>query len=99
MSEEAGSTREPSTRRFGGDSGGCGFRSPGVGWGFGGDLFLFRFFPARDLFLGGLLEVVLVNDAGHVGAGFAAWRLSPILLAALLTGIVRCQRLDEVESV
>src|SRR6267143_2530461 len=93
------STQERSTRRFGGDSGGCGFRSAGVGWGFGGDLFLFRFFPPRDLFLGNLLSVVLVHDAGHVGAGFAEWRHSSILLDALRTGVVSGQRLDEIEIV
>src|SRR6266446_7384818 len=82
------STQERSMRRFGGDSGGCGFRGAGVGWGFGGGLFLFRCLPPRDRFLGGLLEIVLVHDAGHVSAGFAEWRHSPILLDALRTGVV-----------
>src|ERR1700693_6525211 len=85
--------------RFGGDGGGGGFRSAGVGWGFGGDLFLLRCFPPRDLFLSSLLEIVLVHDAGHVGAGFAKWRHSPILFDAFRTGIVGGQRLDEIEIV
>src|SRR5713101_5207229 len=91
------STRKQSMRRIGGDSGGCGFR--GAGRGFGGELFLFRFFPPRDLFLSDLLSVVFVNDAGHVSAGLAKWRHSPILFDALRTGVVSGQRLDEVEVV
>src|ERR1700687_2621844 len=82
------STQERSTRRFGGDSGGCGFRSASVGWGVGGDLFLFRFFPPRDLFLGDLLGLVFVHDACHVVAGLAKWRHSPILLDTLRTSVV-----------
>src|SRR6266446_6718566 len=93
------STQERSTLRFGGDTGGCGFRGASMGWGFGGDLFLLRFFPPRHLFLRGLLEIVLVHDAGHISAGFAEWRHSPILLDALRTCVVSGQRLDEIEVV
>src|ERR1700681_70798 len=99
MREQAGSTWERSMRRFGGDSGGRRFRGAGVGRGFGGDLLLFCFFSPRDLFLGDLLGVVLVHDPGHVSAGFAKWRHSPILLDALRTGVVSGQRLDEIEIV
>src|ERR1700730_5427215 len=91
--------RERSTRRFSGDGGGWGFRSAGMRCGFGGDLFLFRFFPPRDFFLSDLLGVVLVHDPGYVGARFAKWRHSPILFDALRTGVVRGQRLDEIEIV
>src|SRR5216684_2801287 len=102
MSERAireRSTWDRSMRRFCTDNGGRWFRSAGVGWGFGGELFLFRFFPPRDLFLGDLLSVVFVNNAGHVGAGFAKWRHSSILLDALRTGVVSGQRFDEIEVV
>src|SRR3977135_3056945 len=101
MREQAGSMSERSTRRFGGDSGVCGFRGAGVGvgWGFSGDLFLFRFFPPRDFFLGDLLGVVLVYGAGYVGAGFAKWRPSPPLLDAWRPSVVSGQRLDEIEIV
>src|ERR1700674_2471035 len=100
MREQAGSMWERSTRRFGCDGASCGFGSTAaVGRGFGGDLFLFRFFPPRDLFLGDLLSVVLVHDPGHVSAGFAKWRHSPILFDALRTGVVSGQRLDEIEIV
>src|ERR1035438_7913684 len=37
----------------------------------GGGRFLFRCF-----FLGGLLSVVFVHDAGHIGAGFAKWGMT-----------------------
>src|ERR1700687_668225 len=99
MREEAGSTR-----RFGGNGVGCGFRSAmGVARGFarssGGDLFfLFRFLFLGDL-LGDLLAVVLVHNSSHVGAGFAKWRHSLILFDALGTGVVGGQRLDEIEIV
>src|SRR6266403_6227557 len=93
------STQERSTLRFGGDTGGCGFRGAGAGWGFGRDLLLFRFFPPRDLFLGDLLRIVLVHDAGHVSAGLSKGRHSPILLDALRTCVVSGQRLDEIEIV
>src|SRR6266852_302586 len=102
MSERAireRSTWDRSMRRFCADNGGRWFRSAGVGWGLGGDLFLFRFFPPRELFLGGLLEIVLVHEAGHVGSGFAKWRHSRILLDALRAGVVGGQRLDEIEIV
>src|SRR3981081_917851 len=84
---------ERSTRRFSGDGGGWGFRSSGMRCGFGGDLFLFRSLPPRDLFLSDLLSVVLVNDPGHVGTGFAKWRHSAVLLYTLRTSIVSGQRL------
>ena len=77
---------ERSTRRFRGDGGVCGFRSAGMRRGFGGDLFLFRSLPTRDLFLSDLLSVVLVNDPGHVGARFAKRRHSPILLYGTFDG-------------
>src|SRR3977135_1283 len=91
--------RERSTRRFSGDGGGRGFRSASMRCGFGGDLFLFRSFPPRDLFLSDLLGVVLMDDPGHVGTGFAKWRHSPILLYTLRASIVSGQRLDEIEIV
>src|SRR6267378_7002231 len=87
---------ERSMLRFGGD---CGFGNAGVSWGFGGDFFSFRFFSPRDLFLGGLFEIVLVHDAGHVGAGFAKWRHSPVLLDALWTGVIGGERFDQVEVI
>ena len=59
-----------------------------------GGRFLFRCF-----FLGGLLSVVFVHDAGHVGAGFAKWRHSPILLDAIGTRVISGQCLDEIEIV
>src|ERR1700674_4277395 len=102
MRAQAGSTCERTTREqsmrerlmrsVGGDSCGRGFRSASVGLGFGGNLFLFCFFPPRDLVLSDLLSVVLVHNAGHVGAGFAKWRHSPILLDALRTSVVSGQR-------
>src|SRR5271166_6190516 len=58
-------------------------------------LFLF----SLCLFLSDLLLVVLVHDAGHVGAGFAKWRHSAILLHALGAGVVGSQCLDQVEIV
>src|ERR1039458_8062078 len=92
--------KEGSTRGFGGDGGGCGFGSAvGVARGFAGHLFLLRFFFPDDLFLRDLFSVVLVDDPGHVGAGFAKWRHSPILLDALRTCVVSGQRLDEIEIV
>src|ERR1700694_4531542 len=84
------SMQERSMRRFGGD---------GRGGGFGRCLFLFRFFPPRNLFLGDLLGVVLVHDAGYVGARLSKGRHSPILLDALRTSVVSGQRLDEIEIV
>src|SRR5260370_31854900 len=93
------STQERSTRRFGGDGRGRGFGGLGAGWGFGRGLFLFRFFSPRNLFLGDLLGVVLVHDAGYVGARLSKWRHSPILLDALRTSVVSGQRLDEIEIV
>src|SRR6266478_2972133 len=52
---------------------------------------LFRCGVLGCLFQGGLLSdllaVVVVHDAGDVGAGFAKWRHSPILLDALRTRI------------
>src|SRR6202049_844108 len=87
------------TRRLGSDGRGGGFGGTGTGWGFGRGLFLFRFFPPRNLFLGDLLGVVLVHDAGYVGARLSKWRHSPILLDALRTSVVSGQRLDEIEIV
>src|ERR1039458_3706418 len=97
MREQAGSTR-----RFDGDSRAGGFWSalgPArslvrsfarcLARRSGGGRFLFRCF-----FLGGLLSVVFVHDAGHIGAGFAKWRHSPILLDALGTRVISGQTLD-----
>src|ERR1700686_1900728 len=93
------SMQQRSPRRFGGDGRGGGFGGTGAGWGFGRGPFLFRFFPPRNLFLGDLLGVVLVHDAGYVGARLSKWRHSPILLHALRTSVVSGQRLDEIEIV
>src|SRR5260370_3621331 len=93
------STQERSTRRFGVHGRGGGLGGTGTGWGFGRGLFLFRFFPPRNLFLGDLLGVVLVHDAGYVGARLSKGRPSPILLDALRTSVVSGQRLDEIEIV
>src|SRR3979411_502323 len=93
------SMRERSTRRFSGDGGGWGFQSAGMRCGFGGYLFLFRSFPPRDLLLGDLLSVVLVNKPSSGGTGFAKWRHSAILLYTLRTSIVSGQRLDQIEIV
>ena len=60
---------------------------------------MLRCLRPRDLFLGDLLEIVLVHNAGNVGAGFAKWRHSPILLDALRPRVVSGQRFDEIEIV
>src|ERR1700732_3250071 len=91
------SMQERSTRRFGGDGRGRGLGGPGTGFGRG--LFSFRFFSPSNLFLGDLLGVVLVHDAGYVGARLSKWRYSSILLDALRTSVVSGQRLDEIEIV
>src|ERR1700732_1954258 len=91
------SMQERSTRRFGGDGRGGGFGGTGTGVGRG--LFLFRFFSPSNLFPGDLLGVVLVHDAGYVGARLSKWRHAPILFDALRTSVVSGQRLDEIEIV
>src|ERR1019366_9390975 len=79
----------------GSDGGGCGLRSAAGGTRrLGGALLLLCCFFLRDLLL-----VVLVHDPSHVGAGFAKWRHSLILLDALRARVVCSQRLNQIEIV